>query len=260
MAQPLDKTPTKNTHHDRIRGVFSTQVLTKVGTGTTMRKTIQKSYWFAQELEDGSNIEVQPLNVNYVPSGPKTVLPMDEFLEKFSPEPEFYTGTVMPKMRELEKTIARGDRHRKQGESYSAEYEYGKATKVDEENVRANFGLGLTYLQRGATDKAQDIFERLIKIEAAYESEHKHLFNEFGINLRKNKMISQAMEYYNKALELSATDENLLYNVARVYFELKDYAKTHEMLTKALEINPDMEEAQKFIAYLEAKGLIAKKQ
>jgi len=185
---------------------------------------------------------------------------MDEFLEKFSPEPEFYTGTVMPKMRELEKTIARGDRHRKQGESYSAEYEYGKATKVDEENVRANFGLGLTYLQRGATDKAQDIFERLIKIEAAYESEHKHLFNEFGINLRKNKMISQAMEYYNKALELSATDENLLYNVARVYFELKDYAKTHEMLTKALEINPDMEEAQKFIAYLEAKGLIAKKQ
>jgi tetratricopeptide (TPR) repeat protein len=259
MAQPLDKTSSNNAHHDRIKGVFSTQILTKVGTGTTMRKTIQKSYWFAQELEDG-NVEVQPLNVNYVPSGPKKVLPPDEFLEKFAPEPEFYTGTVMPKMRELEKTIARGDRHRKQGESYSAEYEYGNATKVDEENVRANFGLGLTYLQRGATDKAQDIFERLLKIEAAYEREHKHLFNEFGINLRKNKMISQAMEYYNKALELSETDENLLYNVARVYFELKDYAKTHEMLTKALEINPDMEEAQKFIAYLEAKGLIAQGQ
>lgn len=259
MAQPLDKTPTKDAHHDRIRGVFSTQVLTKVGTGTTMRKTIQKSYWFVQELENGS-IEVQPLNVNYVPSGPKNVLPMDDFLEKFSPEPEFYTGTVMPKMRELEKTIARGDRHRKRGESFSAEYEYGNATKVDEENVRANFGLGLTYLQRGATDKAQDIFERLIKIEAAYETEHKHLFNEFGMNLRKNKMIDQAMEYYNKAMELSKTDENLFYNVARVYFELQDYAKTHEMLTKALELNPDMEEAQKFIAYLQAKGLIAQGQ
>lgn len=259
MAQTLDKTPTTEAHHDRIKGVFSTQVLTKVGTGTTMRKTIQKSYWFAQELENG-NMEVQPLNVNYVPSGPKNMLPMDEFLEKFSPEPEFYTGTVMPKMRELEKTIARGDRHRKRGESFSAEYEYGNATKVDEENVRANFGLGLTYLQRGATDKAQDIFERLIKIEAAYETEHKHLFNEFGINLRKNKMVSQAMEYYNKAMELSQTDENLFYNVARVYFELKDYAKTHEMLVKALEINPDMEEAQKFIAYLQAKGLIAKAQ
>lgn len=238
-----------------IKGVFSTQILSKVGTGTTLRKTIQKSYWFARELAD-QTIEVQPLNVNYIPSGPKNTIPKDEFLDKFAPEPEFYTVTVMPKMRELEKTVARGDRHRKRGETFSAEFEYGNAVKVDEENVRANFGLGLTYLERGARDKAQDIFERLIKIEAAYEPEHKHLFNEFGINLRKNKMIDQALEYYRRAQELADNDENLYYNIARVYLEQKDIPNTIAMLNKALEINPDMPEANKFITFLKSKGFV----
>lgn len=239
---------------DKIRGVFSTQQLTRVGTGTTLRKSIQKSYWYVKELDDHS-IEIQPLNVNYVPSGPKQIITMDELLDKFSPEPEFYTVTVMPKMRELEKTIARADRHRKNKETYSAEMEYGKAVKVDEENVRANFGLGLTYLERGAKDKAQDIFERLVKIEASYEQEHKHLFNEFGINLRKNKMNDQALEYYSKALDLSKSDEHLFYNIARVKYELNDMAGAADMLKKAMELNPGFEEAKKFFAYLKAKGL-----
>jgi tetratricopeptide (TPR) repeat protein len=257
MAEPSVKTPPKEHSRqtkERIKGVFSSQVLIKIGTGTTMRKSIQKSYFFVQELEDGT-IEVQPLNLNYVPSGPIQVLSKDEFLEKFSPEPEFYTITVMPKMRELEKTIARGDRHRKRGETFSAEMEYGSAVRVDEENVRANFGLGLTYLERGATDKAQDIFERLVKLEAAYEPEHKHLFNEFGINLRKSKMIDQALDYYARALELSKNDENLYYNIARVYLEKKDIPKTVEMLAKALEINPEMPESIKFMNFLKSKGL-----
>lgn len=251
-SQP--KEHTKQTK-ERIKGVFSSQVLTRIGTGSTMRKSIQKSYFFASELDDGA-IEVQPLNLNYVPSGPKQIFSKDEFLDKFSPEPEFYTITVMPKMRELEKTIARGDRHRTRGETFSAEMEYGSAVRVDEENVRANFGLGLTYLERGNTDKAQDIFERLVKLEAAYEAEHKHLFNEFGISLRKNKMIDQALDYYARALELSENDENLYYNIARVYLEKKDIPKTVEMLTKSLEINPEMPESQKFMDFLKNRGLI----
>jgi hypothetical protein len=129
----------------------------KVGTGTTTRKTIQKAYWFVEENDDGS-VMVQPLNSNYIPSGPKRSVSIDEFLERFAPEPEFYMQTVYPKMREVNKTIARADRHRKRGESFSAEFEYNNALTVDEENVRANFGLGLTYLERGDNSKANDTF------------------------------------------------------------------------------------------------------
>jgi tetratricopeptide (TPR) repeat protein len=239
----------------RIKGVFSTQEVRKVGTGTTTRKTIQKAFWMVDELDDGV-VEVQPLNSNYIPSGPKRKVALDDVLSTFQPEPEFYVQTVFPKMQELNKTVARADRHRSRGEHFSAEFEYGNALKVDEENVRANFGLGLTYLERGESAKADNIFERLVKLEAAFEPEHKHLFNEFGISLRKNKMFEQAIEYYERALELSGSDENLQYNMARACLEMKDYTRTMEHLLKCLDANPSLEAAGKFLAWMKAKDLV----
>ncbi len=240
----------------KIQGVFSTKSVSKVGVGTTQRKTIQKHYFMVREI-DNQQVEIQFLNKNYVPAGPKRVLDKDEVLEKFSPEPEFYTYTVYPKMRELQKTIARGERHRKQGESFSAEFEFNNALHVDEENIRANFGLGLTYLDRGETGKAEDIFQRLVKLDAAFESQHKHLFNDFGISLRKNKMFDQCLQYYERALELTQEDEHLYHNIARVHLEMGQVKETLEALKKALKINPEFEQGKNFLKYLKQKGYLS---
>ncbi len=240
---------------EAIQGIFSSHEVRKVGTGTTSRKSIQKAFWFCVELPDG-NIEMQPLNTNYIPSGPKRKVEKDQFLKTFSPEPEFYVSTVFPRMRELNKTLARGDRHRKNKEYYSAEMEYGSALKVDEENVRANFGLGITYLERGESARADDIFNRLVKLDAAFDQEHKHLFNEFGINLRKNGMFDQAISYYGRALELSAQDENLYYNMARATLEKNDVPGTVEYLLKSLELNPGLEESARFLLWMLSKNML----
>ncbi|SKA76245.1 tetratricopeptide repeat protein [Desulfobaculum bizertense] len=240
---------------ESIKGVFSIQRIQRVGTGTTTRKTIKKAFWFADEQEDGT-IKVQPLNANYVPSGARRDVPREDFLEKFSPEPEFYVSTVFPKMKELQASIDKGEKHRERGESFSAELEFGHALGIDEENVRANFGLGLTYLERGEDAKANDIFERLVKLDAAFEKKHKHLFNEFGINLRKNKMFEQSMEYYSRALELSQQDEHLFYNMARVSFEQEDWGRAATYLTRALELNRDFPEALRFMDYLQDNKLV----
>ena len=258
----LNSTPAaehENAEREKIKGVFSSQEVKKVGTGTTTRKTIQKSFWYAEENEDGS-ITMQPLNLNYVPSGPKHNVTLDNFLSTFSPEMEFYIETVFPRMRELNKTVLRAERHRKNGEHFSAEYEFGNALKVDEENVRANFGLGLTYLDRGQTDKANDLFQRIVKLDAAFEQEHKHLFNEFGINLRKNKMHDQSIEYYGKAIDLSNTDENLFCNLARACFDAGKYAEAVENLLKSLEINPTHEVSVKFLNWMQDKEFIPSTQ
>ncbi|MDR1490588.1 MAG: tetratricopeptide repeat protein [Desulfovibrio sp.] len=245
----------------KIRGVFSSQEVKKVGTGTTTRKTIQKAFWYCEEKSDGS-LEMQPLNPNYVPSGPKKSVSREEFLTHFSPEPELYVSTVYPKMREITKTVAMADRHRAHNELYSAEMEYNKVLHVDEENVRANFGLGLTYLEHGDTSKAQNIFSRLVKLDGAFEEEHKHLFNEFGIKLRKNGMVDHAVDYYERALSLAHKDENLFYNLARAWLEKKNIDKVLEYLLKSLELNPKLEPAIKFLAWLEEKNLVpeSKKQ
>lgn len=256
--QKIDTTQTldvEKEEREQIKGVFSSQEVKKVGTGTTTRKVIQKEFWYAEETDDGQ-IMVQPMNANYVPSGSKKIITLDVFLNKFSPELEFYIQTVFPRMRELNKTIARADRHRKLGESFSAEFEYNNAIQVDEESVRANFGLGLTYLERGQTDKADDIFQRIVKLEAAFEKEHKHLFNEFGINLRKNKMNDQSVEYYHKALELFNTDENLYCNLARAYFDSGKYVEALDNLLAALKLDPTNEFALKFLTWMMGKKLI----
>ena len=240
-----------------IRGVFSSQEVRKVGTGTTTRKTVQKVFWFVEQGDD-NNIFIQPLNTNYIPTGAKRTISMEEILEKFSPEPEFYVQSVFPKLKELEEAVQRGDDHREKGETFTAEYEYTTALNLDEESVKANFGIGLTYLARGEVDKADNIFERLVHLDAAFEEEHKHLFNEFGINLRKNKMYDQAVAYYKRALELTQADENLLINMARALMEEQDYTGCVRYLLEALAIAPDSDTALKFLAWLDKNGKISK--
>ncbi|NDV17998.1 hypothetical protein GO013_01025 [Pseudodesulfovibrio sp. JC047] len=240
---------------EKIKGIFSTQTVAKVGTGTTQRKTIQKTYWNVEE-EDRGVISIQPLNKNYVPSGPKRQIDRDEFLSKFNPEPEFYVSTVYPAIKEMDGAVVRGEKHRERGAAYSAEFEYQQAMAIDEENVRANFGLGLTYLDRGDQVKANDIFERLVGLEAAFETEHKHLFNDFGINMRKNRMYDQALQYYLRAEELVKNDEHLFHNIARCYYEKGNIGDCKKYLLKSLTVNPHLEASKQFWAYLQTQGLI----
>ncbi|NDV22726.1 lipopolysaccharide assembly protein LapB [Desulfovibrio sp. JC022] len=244
---------------NRISGVFSSCTESTVGTGTTTRQTVQKTYWFAEERENGA-LEVQPLNSNNVPSGPKLTVERDTFLDNYHPEPEYYAEVVRPSMESLDGSIQRGEGHRSSGESYSAEYEFGHAIDVDEENVRANFGLGLTYLERGETGRAEDVFRRLVGIGAIYEPQHKHLFNDFGINLRRNGMIDQALEYYHKAEEISKHDENLCLNIARAYYEKGEFDNCIKYIKKSLKLNPELEEGIMFWSYLKGNGYISEEQ
>ena len=253
-TRPAVHAPAAAAQNAEVRGVFSTQEVRRVGTGTTSRKTVQKTFWFIEQ--HGNVIECQPLNTNYVPSGPKRKITMDELIAKFAPEPEFYLNSVYPKMQEMQRAVDNGDERREKGESFTAEFEYSRALNIDEDNIRANFGIGLTYLARGDAAKAQNIFERLVKLDGAFEPVHKHLFNDFGISLRKNKMLQQSLEYYQRALELSQSDENLYMNLARVLLETKDLGACVDNLLKALELAPRHEPSLKFLAWLIQNKLV----
>lgn len=256
MSQNQDQSKNApNKKEERIRGVFSSQEVRVVGTGTTRRRSIHKVFWFVEQDNKGT-IQVQSINNNYVPTGVPKKISMEELLERYSPEPEFYIQSVFPKIRELNESVRTGDKCREKGENFSAEFAYDKALKLDEENIRANFGIGLTYLSRGDVDKADNIFERLVHLDAAFEEQHKHLFNDFGINLRKNKMYKQAEEYYTRALELSHNDENIHINLARALFEGEDRKECVAHLLEALRISPHNETALKFLDWMNQKRIV----
>ncbi|WP_176637460.1 tetratricopeptide repeat protein [Desulfolutivibrio sulfoxidireducens] len=236
----------------RMRGVFSTESSHYLGFGGTRRKVRQQIFVMAEELETG-DFRIQRLNRNFLPSGPIRHIDREELLKKYVPEPSIYMNKVIPIMRRMEETVERGDRHRERCELFSAEFEYQTALGLDENHVRATFGLGLTYLERHEVESAELVFRKLIRLEAAFHVEHKHLFNEFGIQMRKLGMYPQAMKYYARAYHLSKDDEHLIYNMARTLYEKGSSVISRRFLEKALRMKPDFEECRQFLDYLDAQ-------
>ncbi len=243
-------------NEERIRGVFSTQEVRKVGTGTTTRKTVVKTFWYIDHDEATNELSMQSLNSNYIPMGAKKPVTREELIARFEPEPEFYTSTVYPKIKEVNDSVNAADAHREKGENFSAEFEYENALKLDEENVRANFGIGLTYLAQGDKEKADNILGRIANLEASFAPEHKHLYNEFGINLRKSKMYDRAIDYYKRAIEMGNEDENLHLNIARVYLEMTQYDDCLKEIQSALVFDMNNAVAQKMLDWLCSKEII----
>ncbi|SHJ14250.1 tetratricopeptide repeat protein [Halodesulfovibrio aestuarii] len=235
-----------------IRGAFSAEKLVRVGFGATKRTNKIVVMLYAEQ-EGNGDIILWKLNKNHIPFEKYDKVSFETLMAEYLPEPAFYQENIYPAMRKVAQGIARGDRLRVNGQPYGAEVEYLQVLDMDEENVRATFGLGLTYLERNEIDKGQEVFSKLVEMEAAFAEEHKHMFNDFGIKLRKNKMYDQALQFYSRAQKLSALDEHLLYNMGRVLVEIKEYKKARVMLAKAVEVNPEFAEAVKALEILDKK-------
>jgi tetratricopeptide (TPR) repeat protein len=70
------------------------------------------------------------------------------------------------------------------------------------------------------------------------------------MQLREAKDFAAAVKSYSAALSVSPQDENLHYNLGRVFYEHGQADKAKECLDKALKINPDFKEGKLFHDYL----------
>lgn len=208
-----------------------------MGIGGTTREGERVLYYYAEKTpEDG--IRIQALNANSVPSGEHTPVAEEEFLEKYKPEPLIYYNQVKPRLEELRTHLDRGEQHLEAGRLDKAEKSFQKALAYDGDNLRAVFGLGNAYLTGGKLEDAREIFEKIMSIDLAFGPDNKFLFNEFGIRMRKCGLLDMARSYYEKALAVAEADENLLFNLGRVYFELGEFPAAIEAAGKALAVNP----------------------
>ncbi|MDC0336557.1 tetratricopeptide repeat protein [Pseudodesulfovibrio sp.] len=219
-----------------LKCVFSSISTIKVGTGTTAKKQESRVLWYVKQREV-DEFGIRKINPQFVPVGDEKIIDQEKLLDEYTPEVEIHNTQVEPAMCALRKTIAKGDKHREKGEPLSAEMEYTKALDVDEKNVRAMFGLGLVYLDRKDKEKSRMVFDELVGMEAAFSDKHKHLFNEFGIALRKSELYDEAVQYYTRAVELTTDDENLYYNLARAFYEKDDWEHCIEFASRALKID-----------------------
>ena len=166
------------------------------------------------------------------------------------PEPLIYFNKVLPAMQTLSSTLDKGDKMREIGHHDRAVEFYRDAVRLSPNNIRACFGLGISYLHSENEDKALLVLDQLIELESAFSPVYKHLFNEFGIALRKKGLHGEALKYYLKARKLCGDDENLLFNIGRLLFEMGDRARAESVLEKALAMAPDFAEAYKLFSHI----------
>lgn len=234
----------------KLYGIFSQEVEVTLGSGMTRRKALSKTYWFAKEVPGGT-VELRSLDVDFNLQGQLIEVERAELLSGYLPEPQ-------ATYKYLSRPLMEGDGYREGGNHAGAVREYEKVRRIDEANIRANFGLGISLLALGHTDKALYVFNNILEMDEAFADEHKHLFNELGISLRRRGLFDQTLQYYFKAQEMTSMDENLQFNIARAYFEKGDMEKAVWHLLKALDINSYFEEGLYFAKYVLDKRLIPK--
>jgi tetratricopeptide (TPR) repeat protein len=232
----------------QILGVYSLELDADIGSGGTQGKHRNLTYWYARQLSP-SEFEVQPLNVHHVPSGVRSVLAEMDFLKQYTPEPSYYRIHTVPALDTLSRKLKMGDDAFNAGDLDEAERQFIKALMIDDKNVDANYGLGEVYSEQKDFDKLKKVLDTLLGISEAFTYEHRQKFNQFGISLRKNGHYDESIRYYNKSLEIVEDDENVYFNLARVYYEKGLNDKCVSSLEQALNLNPEFIEAQKFLKY-----------
>ena len=235
-----------------LEGVYSETKIQTIGTMSTARtQTIVDYYRCSQVDEKTMMVQILDMDGELLPIKEKVSL--EDFLKRFTYEPDKFKTVKTAAEITAEKHVAMAEKHVARKEYFSAEFEFGKALKVDQENVRANFGLGKVYLETGDTVKAAEIFGQLSRQDNIItDPDNKHFFNDLGREMRGLKLYDQAIDFYEKAMSMMGSDdENLLFNIARAAYEKGDQDRTKIYLTKALDLNPELEPALKLKAALD---------
>jgi tetratricopeptide (TPR) repeat protein len=242
----------------KIQGIYFERKIMTAGVGATVQEKTDDLHYFVRELPD-STIRLELLKGTTSTGMQLDVITKEEFAKRFRSCSEHdcplreKTPEEKKKLKHNE-IVKTADEHLKKKEYNSAEFEYGRAIKLDEDSVRANYGMGKVYVETGRIEEAKQIFKKLSQTEALFEEENKHLFNEFGIDLRKQGMYDEAIVNYEKAVSIAPKDETLYYNLGRAYKEKGDYKTAYEKVKKALEIKPDFKEAQEYLEFLRSKA------
>ncbi|RPH86542.1 MAG: tetratricopeptide repeat protein, partial [Desulfobacteraceae bacterium] len=214
--------------------IYLKQETIRLGFGSTSRDTVIENYFQVDLAAQENIVSIRLLNISDQPFGEPTLITREELEQNYTPCPDYFQNKKDPKAQLAEKHVELGEEHFDNRQFFSAEREFNNALALNEKDLKANLGKGKSLYARGEKKKAKEIFDQLSRMEDLYEKENKHVFNEFGIELRRRNLHDEAIANYAKAMALDPGDPVLYYNLGRAYYEKKDLEKSMEQLTKAL--------------------------
>lgn len=238
-----------------VMGVYSHSTKYEYKVRDDKSRYRNSTYWFVRKRGDDL-YEVRPLDGRHLPSGVVKLIPREEFLKFYTPELSYYQDNPLPCLESLQKKVAMGRRLFNLNRLDHAEREFLDAVAVEDEEGAAEEeegGLADVYAEQRKFTRLRDMVDKLLNSSEEFRETERHRFNDFGIDLRKQEQFDDSIRYYTKALEVNELDENLHFNIARAYHGKKFFDECRTHLQKALDINPDMDEAKGFLRALDAE-------
>lgn len=226
-------------------GVYSTRVPNAKGH-------MQKRMHFVWSQESGK-FHVQTLDSAFQPVGTQKLIGPVEFKKNYSHEPSVLAmpvSTSKPWLggpaKQVEAPVNKlqvpglapdsKEPDAKQTENYLRDF-FGKALK------RARFARERT--------AALSSLKTLVEVEEGIVPEHKFMFTDFGIALRKNSQLELALACCKRVLDLSPGDDHAHFNIARILFEMNQLDDAEQHLLSAQGINGDEAVYQKMLDHIQ---------
>jgi tetratricopeptide (TPR) repeat protein len=135
------------------------------------------------------------------------------------------------------------------GEHDQATHFFDKMIAHFHEDVELTVDIGDLFLQASQFEKAYHYLRQSMQ----NKPESVHILNRIGMGLRRLGKCQEAEECFQRAITLADDDERLYFNLGRVYLDCCEWDKAAETASKALSLNPGLDQAKKMRDYAQQK-------
>lgn len=209
-------------------------------------------YKVTQSLNNDKKIrEVYPLVISYKPGEERALLDaMRELLQELQKAiNDQVQGNMQAMIAQKKAGLEKGQSHLDSQDWDSAKSTFNQLVKNFSGDTDLKADIADRYLNAGRYEEAFHMLDDALRDDPNAI----HLYNRIGMVLRKMKDYETAEKYYLKALTLTSDDEYLHYNVGRLYYDWKKWAKMAQAAQNAIDINPGFGEADKMLKFAQKK-------
>jgi len=116
---------------------------------------------------------------------------------------------------------------------------FRRALQDDPASAEALYGLGSVYLQQQKLPEARESFERVLKLQASYPGTFPNAWNNLGILSAREGNTAEAIEFFQRALQIDPAHLIALLNLGNAYRQRKDWVEAKKTLQLAFDVGPD---------------------
>lgn len=227
----------------KFLGVYSLKTSTRSGA---------RPKFFIWELPDGS-YAAQELDAAMTQRGSARGIPHDGLAKAFVFEPSILAAPVTtPDFRPMIKPVtAQAPAEDDASDATLSELERARRVKQLETAMRDGFERAMRALGRQRERKgALAALERIATTRDGIEPEHKFMFRDFGVALRKKKLLDLAITCARRVVELAPHDDHARFNLARALGLAGNYDEAEAQLAAARKLNPKEKIYNRLTEYL----------